>query len=94
MGLPPVAYDDGDGSWAPLEERKGSPACHRAVREEAKEKATKTARLAKLRRQQDRAVQRLKGLVIVSSSSDDHGSSTNQTILHQPPTATSTSTTR
>ena len=41
------------------------------VDQEAKEKATEAARLAKLRRQQDRAVQRLKGLVIVSSSSSD-----------------------
>ena len=38
---------------------------------EAKEKATEAAWLAKLWRQQDRAVQRLKGLVIVSSSSSD-----------------------
>ena len=35
------------------------------------EKAKEAARLAKLMRQQDRAVQRLKGLVIVDSSSDE-----------------------
>ena len=53
---------------------------------EAKEKATEAARLAKLRRQQDRAVQRLKGLDIVSSSSsDDHGSSSDES--DDPPPA-------
>ena len=38
---------------------------------EAKEKATEAARLAKLKRQQDRAIRRLKGLIIVFSSDDD-----------------------
>ena len=46
---------------------------------ETLEKAKEAARLAKLRRQQDRAVQRLKGLVIVDSSGDDHhGSSSDE----------------
>ena len=53
---------------------------------EAREKAMEAARLAKLRRQQDRAVQRLKGLVIVDSSSDDdHGSSSDES--DDPPPA-------
>ncbi|KAE8792592.1 hypothetical protein D1007_32895 [Hordeum vulgare] len=37
----------------------------------AKEKAAEVAPLAKLKRQQDRAVRRLKGLVIFSTSSSD-----------------------
>ncbi|WP_139324271.1 hypothetical protein [Pseudonocardia sp. Ae707_Ps1] len=56
---------------------------------EAREKAMEAARLAKLRRQQDRAVQRLKGLVIIDASSsnddDDHGSSSDES--DDPPPA-------
>ena len=54
--------------------RKNAKALRLAIEQserEALEKAKEAARLAKLRRQQDRAVQRLKGLVIVSSSSSD-----------------------
>ena len=50
------------------------------------EKAKETARLAKLRRQQDRVVQCVKGLVIIdSSSSDDDGSSSDES--DDPPPA-------
>ena len=53
------------------------------------EKAKEAARLAKLRRQQDRAVQRLKGLVIVDSSSDDDdddgGGSSSEESYDPPP---------
>ena len=59
---------------------------------ETKEKAMEAARLAKLKRQQDRAVRRLKGLIIVSSSSsssddddDDDGSSSDDS--DDPPPA-------
>ena len=55
---------------------------------EAKEKATEAARLAKLKRQQDRAVRRLKGLIILfdtSDEKDDHGSSSDDS--DDPPPA-------
>ncbi|KAE8780436.1 Bifunctional dihydroflavonol 4-reductase/flavanone 4-reductase [Hordeum vulgare] len=53
----------------------------------AKEEATETARLAKLRRQQDWDVPRLNGLVILSCSSngDDHDASSDNS--HDPPLA-------
>ena len=51
------------------------------------EKATEAARLAKLRRQQYRAVQRLKGLVIGSSSSPDNDGSSSDYSDDAPPPA-------
>nr|BDI54670.1 hypothetical protein [Triticum aestivum] len=51
----------------------------------ALEKAKETARLAKLRRQQDRVVQCVKGLVIIDSSSDDDGGSSSDESDDPPP---------
>lgn len=58
--------------------RKNTKALRLAIEQserEAKEKATEAARLAKLKRQQDQAVRRLKGLIILSSCDDDGATS-------------------
>ena len=54
--------------------RKNAKALRLAIEQterEAEEAASQAARLAKLKRQQDRAVQRLKGLIVLSDSSSD-----------------------
>ncbi|KAE8770812.1 hypothetical protein D1007_57373 [Hordeum vulgare] len=49
---------------------------HRVTIEQSEREATEAAHLAKLKRQQDRDVHRLKGLVILSDKDDvNHGSS-------------------
>ncbi|KAE8771586.1 hypothetical protein D1007_56542 [Hordeum vulgare] len=56
---------------------------------EPKEKVIEVARLAKLKRQQDRAVRWLKGLITLSPSSDDnndHGASSDDS-CNPPPAA-------
>ena len=71
--------------------RKNAKALRHSIEQSEREalgKVMEAAWLAKLRRQQDQAVQRLKGLVIVDSSSSPPPR--NQPILHQPTMGTAT----
>ena len=54
---------------------------------EAKEAAAEKARVARLKREQDRAVRRMKGLIVLSDS-DDGDSSTSSSDDQDPPPAT------
>jgi hypothetical protein len=75
-----------DARWL---HRKNAKALRLAIEEserEAREKETEVARLEKLKRQQDRAVRHLKGLIVVSSDDDDgDGSSSDNS--DDPPAA-------
>ena len=68
--------------------RKNAKALRLAIEEserEALKKAKEAARLAKFRHQQDPAIQRLKGLISIDSSSDGDGSSSDES--DDPPPA-------
>ena len=56
--------------------RKNAKALRLAIEQserEAKEAATEKARVARLKREQDRAVRRMKGLIVLSDSDSDDG---------------------
>ena len=57
-------------------QRKNTKALRLAIEQserEAKEAATEKARVARLKREQDRAVRRMKGLIVLSDSDSDDG---------------------
>ncbi|KAE8780435.1 hypothetical protein D1007_46455 [Hordeum vulgare] len=70
MGLPPIADDGGDG-WlsATMEEREVT--LDEQSKHDAKEVAQEASRVIKLKLQQDMAVRKMKGLVVLSNSDSD-----------------------
>lgn len=81
MVVPPVTYDGGDRR--PPASRINAKALRLGIEQSEQE----AARVAKLKRKQDRVVRRVKGYIIISDSSDDYGSDYDGSDIDPPPAA-------